>query len=1459
MGKSRNQINGKSKRSFFSRLIGFFISLFSFALIVIISLSFITKLDSIQEKLAKETVFLLKEQLNANLEIGKIIFDDLRGVELEDVLLKDDFDTIAYIPKLNLRYDLARVISNRIIIDKLIIERPVFKMLRNKKDSLWNVSKIIEPSQEDSVQQKQQKLKIDLRRLEIIDGRAQLTDSLMMRDSLDAQMDYANMQFSEINVDIAALLDLRKNRFRFGLRELKVKETQTDLNLQHTDGELTLTNKSIEADGFEFVLNDSEIDFDAFINNYSVLNEELSNFLDAELEIDLRAKEFHPDLIRIFADPGLDISGALNISLNGSGNFKKFSLNEAEIEHNKTILKAEVELNNFLNPDSLNINYKINNSYAETAEIYSWAPFLKEVEMPDFKKVGINLIRGNYQKDYIEAEVDVNSDIGNIKGSLIADFSEKELYKADVKFSSLNLKKINKSIDYVTSINGNAKIEINGLEPKEMEGYIDLSIFDSEFNNEVIDSLILDVKINSNRFNPLNVSLYTKNSGFAEIISSLDLSGEREKYDVVSNMKSFKPDKIIGMNLPTDITGKINLSGISFDPDDIKLALKVILDEITIDSSKLENINIGMDIDHSIELKEIKLISDFIDLNLKGDYTINRIVEYSNKLTKNLPYIIYKDSLEQGYPDLNLTLSGEFKNVEKLFTLTGIKDFKSRNNFELSLVSDSSQNTLNLIGIELYDTDVYISGTKVYTDSTYISGEIDINEFDLSELVLISNKTEFDDQKLKNIDIYLDYFGNTLNHSLELSYNDEIDLSLSGNTAIMNGIYNIVLDSLITSYQQNIKLLNENKIVVFVDSSKIDITKANFILNNNEKLKIGGIYNLNLDEIGDLSLSFSNMRLNNIIDYLQLEESVIETLEGNLDNITLFLSGEYEDPNINFNIDINGIKLNSVMLGDFSSHLFHYNDRIYGESYLVDPSGKTIMDIGVESFPLKINLKEGIEILEEESSIFLSSEDLPLQAFDPFIPGISRLTGTMDAYIDLGGKVSVGFDYMGSLSLEKVQFLADATNIFYEAESLIEIEKERLNIFNTIIKNKNEDLKNGQANVEGWLAFDENGLGEMNFNMSSDKLLVLRDETKYTMPDLYGDFIISSAESTIRFSGTLDEPNLSGDVDVLKADLKQPNKIVSRMVRSELQYIRRDSLLKIELSPEEIEIRGPEKEFADLINYDLRIRFIGPFYLDSEINAATELFAEIGTENKGDIIRYVKYRDEIEAELTGKILVKNNSVLVSLGKKFRTEGFVEFPTGEITNPGFNLIARYNNQTQEGVPFEVRVLIGGTLENPEISFDYTYNGEEPASNDQQEITQNAFSLIALNMLRNDAFTSAGGGFGGDDLSEYGNTLISSLASQSLSDALGINAEVDLDINNPDAATVRLKGELFENVNWSVGGNISDLNNNEITIEIPLGLLDYGGLDIKLTKPNQVNNNIDQNQIQWEVSIGIKKKF
>src|SRR5690606_12536285 len=82
--------------------------------------------------------------VNGNLNIGKLGGNFFAHLSLNDVLFTYENDTLAFIPEVDLRYNLLSLLDGTVNIHSALINNPNI-FLEQLNDSVWNVQKLMKP------------------------------------------------------------------------------------------------------------------------------------------------------------------------------------------------------------------------------------------------------------------------------------------------------------------------------------------------------------------------------------------------------------------------------------------------------------------------------------------------------------------------------------------------------------------------------------------------------------------------------------------------------------------------------------------------------------------------------------------------------------------------------------------------------------------------------------------------------------------------------------------------------------------------------------------------------------------------------------------------------------------------------------------------------------------------------------------------------------------------------------------------------------------------------------------------------------------------------------------------------------------------------------------------------------------------------------------------------------------
>lgn len=1484
MSEIKENKNKKKKRSllgllFLGCLPKAFMVLLLFVITLLISINFLPKTKFFQDFAGKQVTDILKDQLKAETKIGSIYFGRLGYLEINQVFMFAAGDTVAYIPKVIVDVDIWRYFDGEIEINQLSLENPHIKMIRSM-DSTWNVTHIAKASEEDSSSSSNIPF-IDIDDFKINNGTFLLYDSLKVKQEdhePSKLLNYSFLQLKDLNIDLSGGIDLNDKEMDFDIENISFLESRTGLLANHIEfDDLSFDDNSIKYDDLVLVLNGEKVESnDLNLSNFSVLNPDKIDISKANLEIEFRSENFNIRNIDHFTDGVKILNGSYGFMFEAEGPMQDLVIKRMDFSGEEIESEFSGKVINMFSPE---INYKLSSDFVVTNNkfISDLLSVINKRDLPNYRKYKINNLEidGGIRSSKFDISLMADNTLLESKGNL--NFQTFD-YKANVNTRNFNIAKILKN-EIKSNINANIDLSGKGFDIFKDSLNLKFRATKSSFNDIKLDNFYSAISAKEGLFN-IDSLIIGNVEKKLELKGNIDISDINEPfYFVTINAKDFDSD-FLADGLPTNLNGELIINGRGFDPENMDLNLGANFSGFKINEFNFEDVIISSKLlSDTNGSKQITLSSDFLDLQSSGTYSypnLAKIIDVQTEIFQNKINLINgivldtlkNDTLFQEkyiLPKTNLKLEANLKDISRFEKFFEGYNLKTKGELALEMESDSSDFFLNVYKLDFLETNLNIENDTLHADDLNLNMIVieDLREveprFTELSLNLKSPNIKYAENNLDSTKINFTIKDKTLNVDLGTTYNNEFIFGINGDLTRENEELNFNFDDFLFGYVDLVNYRNVGNFTGKIKNGNVIIDSLTIRDKNEETIGLIGEYNFLDNKFKDLELNFENYSFENLVQ-ITTENTALDFLRGKVSILSLRLNGDFENPLIDIVADGQRIEYNGIDLGRISSEI-HYQDKvIFGDLYLFNPEKGTNFSVNINTLPIDLRL---IEVEDRFSStdsaeIYVDISNFPAQVAEPFVPGLKNFRGALNGGIRITGDISDHLIYNGNINTKNTSFLVEATNLEYIADADVSISNDYINIEKFILKNRKQDLKKGRAEVTGYMHMDNFNPDDFEFTIRSNEIKVLREETKYTMPTIYGDFIIGTGKRPLVFSGNFKESDLTGDIIVKKGNLKMTADGEPQLISSKLTYVFKDSLLYLNSKEKEITIKKNESEFADLINYDLYIDFENDMRFEYDVNAFLKLKALINAEN----LYYRQDRNEDEPQIIGEILVVEPSRVSVFGlpQNFITSGEVSFPTGKVTNPTFDLVAKYENTDRKGIRYQLRILITGDLEEPKINYELTYDGQEFSGEQAQK---DFYSLIGSNSRAQD-LGDLGNGEGGLENTgiDITNSLISDAISKNITKALGLDANVNLDLNDPNNSTVEFGGEIFRGIRWTLGGSPANPENNEISVVVPLRVvIPYSMLDnliIELSKPNNPYAT-RENQKQWEINLNYHGKW
>ncbi len=1443
---------------------------------------------------------IVNNSLIANIELDDLRFNPFGDLKISGLRILTDGDTLVSVNNLDVDIDYWKILQNQLLVRRITISEPKIKFLRSPIDSLWNFEKIAPPTDDTTESEKPQWI-ISVNEFKIENG------SFILHDPLDlseykSKIIYNSLDIDDLNFEIAAVLNFINDSYTINLNYLKLKEKNSLFRIDNLKFYATAFKNNLNIENFYFKQGIFDLNLNLSLNDFNLFS---PDFEKSSFNLDLSFNQFDFDIFNNFFEFGLELPIVDRFFINISGYPNEIVINKLNCQ----VGNSEIQLNgitrNIFEIDIFRYEVKDAQIVLYEEEIQTLKKLIGD--FPDITRLRFNgSLNGGI--DDISANFNLTSSVGSLQGKIsIQGFANEITYSGELAINNLNIKPLLNDVFFDSSINGNLSFSVSGDNLENL-----LFRIDANFNNSFVFNRIVKnsaIKLNSLKFGQFLIDtiyvnffnfptaednwLIRDETEYFALSGVIDISNlTKPEYSISGKFESLNLGKIFDhKDLPNSLSGSLFLEGSGFHIDSLNTRIVLDMYQSVFQDRFLLPFSVDLLFKHeSDDNRTFQVNSDFIDAFIEGNFSYSKLlptlanqvdylVDYiENKLYAVNPEFVAPRSDNRNiekvseFPESDFQLDAEIKNLANFSFLLEDIDLFINAKVKLNYSSDKHNSELKIEEINLnnlsikskdffYNTNhLSISGLFSFTISDSVASLKDLDLKVSSNSSMIIN-----DLKFLNPFVNVQFAGENANLKFSTTMNDHIYYSAQGNINFGQDEIQIRFDSLTFAYGK-LMWKCEDEIVAIYSDDGLTLKKFNFIREKAEKINVTGTFRNELFE--DINITISGFPLQDI--YLFVDDQTINSLpnfKGEIELIKINLNGTANEPIVRTNLQTDGFELNSFQLGKLKVILNHQYGVISGELSLesLERLKKEIIKINIVSLPLDLSLSlEGDRFHNREQLyIYCRLIEIPMEILQSFIPDLEELTGEAIGELTISGFTPDKIKYDGNLIIKDASFILSANNLKYNASGSVRIKTDQILIDKLEIRNTPEDLRNGYGTIIGLVNHKDFNPSYFDFKISVPRLMLLNDASIKSMPTLYGKFIISTGSNQLRFWGTFSEPNLDGDVSILRADLKMPDELVTRTTRSAMSYEIKERFSRI--SNENADILQnvvPSRDFADLINYDLSIKFAGQFVLTMSISGS-QLIAYIGTQDRDIPIRYVKLRDETEPRLFGEINVKEGSML-KLYKVFSTSGNVYFPTGSVIDPGLNLIAEYTGKTFVGGSsrtYLVRLNLTGTKNRPNMRFSYFIDGVEQTG-DSTTINENALFLLMTGKTKQQLFES--GSAESDIFRETFTSLLSTETSKALTDLLSgteVIQSADINFEGGDFQTARLKltGRLVGDISWELGGTVADFaNNNTFSIDVPLAsLLNTNLLNMNVQVSTTTNfsttNSIDQKN--WEIKIKV----
>lgn len=937
------------------------------------------------------------------------------------------------------------------------------------------------------------------------------------------------------------------------------------------------------------------------------------------------------------------------------------------------------------------------------------------------------------------------------------------------------LKFFTKDLNVVSFTNTNTNLNltgnINGIGTsiKDITADVVLNAVNSQVINYSIDSLNFNCSA-KDKLIKLNFSTGL-NKAIANLTASLDFTNESvPKYQLEGKVKElnigrFFADTLITSNLNFNFDAKAE----SFNIDSLIGVINFKLLESEYQNQPIDESVFKLQMEKTANERKISLSSDLMDFDITGSFSLENainILSYESdtilKLIKQKsaelnPIATLKDTVltvvkpNTVIPDfinkkMKFDFNFEFNDFEAVALFLGFDKLDIAGTGKGFVSSDSTNFSINAdINLDYFinvvkERLIYMSG--VNTNIKFSRDNKNVSFDNLFGSLSFTNKRIYTGSEIRNLNADLIFNQSKLIFNASASINNMIDTEIDGKLLMKPNVQTIEVENLSVKYMDE-DWSNKNNIAIDISPDYIKLIDFN-LFNKNTELSGNGSVLTN----GDLDLTFGVNNINGSLLTHYVQGVIDKKLNLDIDFNTT-VKGNMENPIINSKFEVKDIAYNKLKLGNLFCKMDYINSNMVFDMRFLDADDNynkpRLLFAG--TLPIYLGTKEVKSRLlnNNELSIALTSDNFNLGIFGELLP----LVGFKNGIISSDVKISGTFDdvkYAGKFELIDGLFRMKKNNLYYNANALLNLEKQQIKITKFVVSNHGGVKKSGTINGSGLMQFDNFNLKKVTAKMDGD-LSVLSFGSKSALPIFYGDLFIGSVGNW-NFVYENEKALFTGGVSLKETNLVfAPDQNTYNQINSNYNYkfiVDSSKIDKEELNFNKLVNAknnaktswSIEKSTGSRFDYQVRVTTANNAKLVFVLSELTN--QKLTVESTGEI-NYESKNGETRAQGEFKLLAGSKLEFI---KTFDATGSIRFES-DVTNPYLNVLATYQSThvTTSGTTEEVAVklVLEGTVDelgknlasNPEnISVYVGARNIENGVADKQLGAADAFSFIVV---------------------------------------------------------------------------------------------------------------------------------
>lgn len=1441
-------------------------SLAGLALFVLLAGAF-TQTQVFRDRLRALALAQLASALNADVRMGEIRGNIVTGFSIDTISIDVEGRPFLRVAQLDLAYNLLALPGKSFAVNSLTLVSPEIVLARPAGGE-WNVSRMVKPQPEDSAESDWM---IALARLEIRDGTITVMDSAAMMEAGHAQPDGKSVEYHSFTLrHVNAVLSggISKAEKRVAIASCSFAADRPAFRLRELSGVFRLTPSEVRADSVRIVTARSHLALDAAMRDVNLLGGiDLHNLQNSPVDLSFHAHAIDADELKEFIPETGFLSGRIALDLRADGEFGDLNVRQLDLGFGSSSLYIRGGIFNLHDPGRLLLNVKITESTIVPADVPALMP---PFDIPDMTPVG----NATLNLEFEGSPVDFNTKFlletpsGRMQSSgfaLAVGGPPALKYDGTILFNNLNLARVLDDPRMASALNGTVRVHGQGVRIHQFSSGLALHIDTSAFRGIPIERT--RVTIDADRRKVVAEGIIDLGEMRAALHGTLDEpAGGEPTFSIEADVASVNLEHILRDSLyNSDITLKLRAEGTGVTWNSVNGVATADLSSSRFRDYEVTQGDFHLSIDqHDSLRKSLQFTSNIADLTITGAFDLPYLASLLPFELENLRAALGEkvaaidSTLLAGVDRTQLVararalgvrrapLDAQYvlrvKDLEPLSAAAGEKTFNGA-----GLVSGTIRGTYENVDLDCeVSVDNFFYGTAdagilVEDGRASLAMRSLVPQQPLSKLSMRlqtrAGKFLVNRDVLDSLDLNVDYRDEAAVFDVTAQVNEAYRLRAGGDARVGANSLTVAFRTLDAAYQdfawradpgsvfrvnhvgagvEGLVMRRDSQVVTVqaavgqgktiaatIDGSHLDLDDLKYLLAD--------------EELGPMGQAFAG------------GGSFHATADGTLANPVYTATVTGDD-----------VSFRTLPFGRLSG-AFRYENRLLMSHVRVNamgepPEAPPVMTIE-GALPLDLAPEPaGERVPDQPMNLRVISRGIQMNVLDPLVPTFNQLSGVMTCDLTLAGTLRHP-TYDGGIGIAECGFLFVPNNITYTLNGSFYPVGDRIRVGDCTVRNIPEDERSGrkgEVHITGDFSLRDLKPGDFNLH-AAGQLLVVKETTRKSSLEVYGDLFVEIGPGPLRFTGEVDNSLLRGSLLIRNSSLVFPPTeavVTEESAQSVPVSMVDDTLHAVPQGDQSVVSRYlgtghvPEDAGADAELKTSR-SFIEGLHYDLDIETGggnTEIRMIFNPATSEELVASLDGRFTIAEDgtrWTGELNV--DRAYYNFFKRFDATGTIRF-TGDLMNPELNILAKYKGTrtlTDSSLavrqePVVVTVKITGTRYVPKVEFSMTIDDLDyysypvtrgPKSNDVQSdaiqfIVAGTFPLTASQKTDLASEVRATAGL---SLLTGATSLLTGRLSDFLRTQTGFISSVELSYGGKESTELRLSGTAW-NGYWRYGGTI-----------------------------------------------------